>query len=316
MVGASLDATQHRLKPGTYAGYVHLYETRILPVFGKKRIAAVTSLEVEKWIGDLLSAGRASSTIHNHYVALNKVFRYAMRHRLITHNPCEAVELPKATNREGFAPVFLTRTQVETLATELDKWHPYGVLIRFAAYTGLRAAEITGLRIRDVNLLAGEVDVRQTIKRINGAWAVGTPKSARSTRTVPIHDPALIAALREYLLAHPRSGDSDALFWPARSNGSRRLDWTRPIDCGGVRGYYLVPAAKRLKIADHMRLHDLRHTFASLMLAAEFAPVEVARWMGHASFTTTDSIYGHLYPRDTARRTHQREQWQRYVAEA
>lgn len=49
-----------------------------------------------------------------------------------------------------------------------------------------------------------------------------------------------------------------------------------------------------------MRFHDLRHTFASLMLAAGFKPYEVSRWMGHANVTTTDSIYAHLYPSDYA----------------
>lgn len=116
------------------------------------------------------------------------------------------------------------------------------------------------------------------------------PKSARSTRNVPLLSRSLIADLRTYLMEHPRSGDPDALLWLARSNGSRRLDYTRPIDCGGVRGYYLVPEAKRLGVAEHMRFHDLRHTYASLMLAAGFKPYEVSRWMGHASVSTTDGI--------------------------
>ena len=115
---------------------------------------------------------------------------------------------------------------------------------------------------------------------------------------MPLLARSLIADLGEYLLAHPHSGDPDALFWPARSNGSRRLDWSRNIDCGGVRAYYLVPAAQQAGVVQHMRFHDLRHTYASLMLAAGFKPYEVSRWMGHASVSTTDTIYGHLYPTD------------------
>lgn len=294
----SLDASRPRLKPGTVAQYENLYEKRVLPTFGKKRIAQVTSEDVEKWLAGLIAEGLAPNTVHNHFVALNKVFRYAGRHRLIGHNPCTAVELPKNQARSGFAAVFLTAAEVERVAKELDRNEPYGTLIRFAAQTGLRAAELSGLRIRDVNLTAGHVEVRQTIKRINGKWTVGTPKSARSTRNVPLLSRALIAELRRYLLTHPHSGDPDALFWPARSNGSRRLDWTRPIDTGGVRGYYLVPAAKRLGIAEHMRFHDLRHTYASMMFAAGFKPYEVSRWMGHASLATTDGVYGHMYPSD------------------
>lgn len=312
IIEASLAASAQRLKPGTLSGYRTLYAAQIKPRFGAKRIAGVTSQEIEKWIGELVKAGLAPNTVHNYYVALNKMFRYALRHRLIAHNPCEAVELPKVTAREDFAPVFLTAAQVEKIAAELDKTKPLGTLIRFAAYTGLRAAEIAGLRVRDVNLAAGHIEVRQTIKRVGKEWVVGTPKSARSTRQVPLLNRALVAELRAVLLSNPNSGDPDALFWPGRANGSRRLDWTRPVDVGGVRQYYLVPTARRLKIVPHMRMHDLRHTYASLMLAAGFKPYEVSRWMGHANVSTTDGIYGHLYPSDY---TDQIARFEAFVAE-
>jgi integrase len=298
VVAASLAASQPRLKPGTYAGYVHLYESKILPTFGKQRIASVTSQQVEKWIGELVNAGRAPSTIHNHYAALNKVFRYAMRHRLIVHNPCEAADPPTAGNMDDFAAVFLTSAQVEAIAKVLDEAHPYGLLVRFASATGLRAAEIAGLRVQDVNLAAGHVEVRQTIRRVNGEWTVGTPKSARSTRNVPLLSRTHIAELRAYVMTHPHSGEPSALFWPSRRNGSRRFEYTSPVDCGGVRAYHLAPAAARLGIVEPMRFHDLRHTYASLMFAAGFKPYEVSRWMGHASVTTTDSVYAHLCPSD------------------
>lgn len=61
---------------------------------------------------------------------------------------------------------------------------------------------------------------------------------------------------------------------------------------------HLSPAAVRLGFVDHMRFHDLRHTYASLMLAAGFQPWQVSRWMGHANVSTTGAIYAHLYPSD------------------
>ncbi|NRD09509.1 tyrosine-type recombinase/integrase [Rathayibacter agropyri] len=103
---------------------------------------------------------------------------------------------------------------------------------------------------------------------------------------------ALVAELRRLLVAHPASGDLHALFFPGNAHASRRLDWTQPLDTGRVRRYHMVPAAQRLGNADKMRFHDLRHTYASLMLAAGFKPYEVSRWMGHHG---SDGIYGHLY---------------------
>lgn len=310
VVAASLAASKPRLKASTYAGYEQLYATRVLPVFGSPRIAAVTSEQVEAWIADLIAGGREASTVRNHFVALHKVFRYALRHRIIAHDPCAAVDVPRPGNREDFAPVFLTPTQLETIATDLDDHAPYGTIVRFAAWTGLRAAEIAGLRVRDVNLAAGHIEVRQTIRKVNGAWHTDTPKSTRSTRNVPILSRALMAELRRYLLTHPASGDPDALFWPGRANGSRALDWTRPIDVGGLRRYYLLPAAERAGLS-HMRFHDLRHTFASLTLTAGFTAFEVSRWMGHASASTTTDVYGHLIPVD---RSAQIDRFERFVA--
>lgn len=109
---------------------------------------------------------------------------------------------------------------------------------------------------------------------------------------MPILSRALKADLRRYLLAYPASGDPTALFWPGRANGGA-LDWSRPMDVGWPRRYYLLPAAARAGLP-HLRFHDLRHTFASLALAAGFKPYEVSRWMGHASVTATDTAYGHL----------------------
>ncbi|GAA1742542.1 tyrosine-type recombinase/integrase [Microbacterium paludicola] len=229
-VSDDLMAASTRLKPGTVAQYRNLLDKKILPRFGALKVSTITPADVEAWIADLVKDGLAPNTIHNHYVLLNKTFRYAARHRLIAYNPAEGVELPKNERSEGFAPVFLTATQIERLATALPQ--PYDTLIRFAAFTGLRAAEIAGLRVRDVNFAAGHIEVRQTRKRIHGEWTSGTPKSRRSTREVPVMSRKLTAELRALKVAHPRSSDPDALFWPGTNLTTRLLDYDRTLDVG------------------------------------------------------------------------------------
>jgi integrase len=193
--------------------------------------------------------------------------------------------------------VFLTAAEVEKIVSAMDEQAPFGTLIRFAAFSGLRSAEIAGLRVRDVNLAAGHIEVRQTVRRVAGEWAVGTPKSARSTRNVPLLNRGLIAELRMLLLSHPDSGNPDALFWPARAYSTHIADWSRPCHVGSIRKNAIAHLVESLGMPP-MRFHDLRHTYASLMFAAGFKPYEVSRWIGHASVATTDSIYAHLYPSD------------------
>jgi integrase len=256
--------------------------------------------------------GLALSTVHHCYVALKKAFRYAQGDRLIAYNPCDSIRLPKNTDAHAFAPVFLTAAQVEAVSAHLDATaEPYGLLVRFAAYTGLRAAELTDLRIRDLNLRAGHAEVRQTLQRIQGEWQVGTPKSRRSTREVPLVNRALTATLREYLFAHPNRANPDALLWPGRMPGTHVVDFARVFDVSSFRRNYLRPALASADLP-MMRLHDLRHTSASLMLAVGFLPYEVSRWLGHASLATTDSIYAHMYPSDYASHV---DRFEAFVAE-
>ena len=169
VVEASLEPSRPGPKDHTHRSYVSIYRNRVLPTFGKRKVTEVTRADVQAWVTALHGEGLAPPTVHHRYVALKKAFRYAQDDRLIAYNPCDFIRLPKNAGAHAFAPVFLTAAQVEALAAHLDTVAaPYGLLVRFAAYTGLRAAEITGLRVRDLNLKAGHVEVRQTLQRIDG----------------------------------------------------------------------------------------------------------------------------------------------------
>lgn len=306
-------AASTRLKPGTVAQYRHILDHRVLPRFGNKRISAITGQEIEGWIADMIDEGLAPNSIHNAFTQLNKTLRYALRHRMIAYSPADGVELPRNERSEGFEPVFLSIPQLNALLVELGEHKPFDTLVMFAALTGLRASEIAGLRVRDVNLAVGEIEVRQTYKRIDGQWTFGTPKSKRSVREVPILDRGLALALKKLLVAHPNSGNRDALFWPGRHPRTHGLDYMRPVNTGSFLRHVLRPAAVRAKLPATIRFHDLRHTYASVMFATGFKPYEVSRWMGHASVSTTDGIYAHLYPNDY---NEQIARFEAFVAEA
>ncbi len=259
----------------------------------------------------MINDGLAPNTIHNYFTQLNKTLRYGLRHRLIWHNPAQGVELPKNERSEGFEPVFLDMRQLNALLLHLEDDKPFDTLVQFAALTGLRAAEIAGLRIRDVDLTDGHIEVRQTYKKIDGVWTFGTPKSARSVRDVPVLHKGLLLALKTHKLAHPYSGNPDALFWPGRHPKTHVLDYDRPANTTSILRHTIRPAATAAQLPATIRFHDLRHTYASMMLAAGFKPFQVSRWMGHASVNTTDTVYGHLYPVDY---TEQTAQFERFAA--
>lgn len=88
--------------------------------------------------------------MHHCYVALQKVMKHALWDRQISFNPCAGIDLPKSQALDDGEPPALTIAQVEASAKELALFRPYDVLVRFMAYTGLRAGEVAGLRVRDV----------------------------------------------------------------------------------------------------------------------------------------------------------------------
>ncbi|MDP9458957.1 MAG: site-specific integrase, partial [Actinomycetota bacterium] len=240
------------------------------------------------------------------FFPVQAVFAYAARHRVIRYNPAPDVKLPNAmpTGREAVVGHFLSREQVAALAAEVGRTEPvYGLLVRFAAGVGLRASELTGLRVGDLRLAARQVDVVRTVKKGHPAgWIVDEPKSKRSSRTVPLLDDDLVEEMSTYLARHPRRADPAAPLWPAR-NQRGRLDygtadapryWNQAAFYRNVFRPALAAVGLPAEPRTGVRWHDLRHTCVSQWLEDGHPMYEVSRWAGHASLNFTDRVYTHI----------------------
>jgi integrase len=286
------------LKPSTLKGYEGVLATRLLPTFGGMKIAKVSRGEVIAWLGEMNQSGVAASTVRGYVVTLSKVMRYAAREGLIVTNPMDGLT-PPMKPRPDTAARFLSAAEVDKLAlcvSELGEAAPMAVLVKFAAWTGLRAGELTALNIADVNLRRGVVGVRRTMRKRSSAWDVTTPKSLRSHRDVPLA-PHVVEWLTDYLATHPRQNDGAAPLWPGRVKGGDRhgeIDWTKRHEHASFYRWHFVPATVACGLSP-LRFHDLRHTFASLCAEAGVPIHKVSRWMGHANVATTDMIYTHLF---------------------
>jgi integrase len=252
---------------------------------------------------------RPQSTLHPDTIkrvfgVVHAVFGYAVEQGLILNAPTRNVKIPTedTLGLEPFSGRALSLAEVEAIATAAGRVAPiYGLLIRFLAATGLRAGELSGLRIQDVSEDA--VRVARTARRDASAAdgiRVGMPKSRTSRREVPILDSEVGAELMAHIANHPTRDNPDAPVFPSRWPGGARtsrladpFDWSRPIDPGNFRRRVFDPACRAAGIGK-IRLHDLRHTAGSLWLAAGVSLFNASRYLGHSSVDFTARTYGHV----------------------
>jgi integrase len=296
------------VRPRTVHGYRRKLDLHVLPTFGTWRIDNITSRDVARWVAELgQRTGRPvmPATVTHAMFPLSATMNFARRYGLIESNPCDAVKRPTQlpTGREEVKGHFLSRAQLATLAAKCAETDPvYGLLVRFAAGVGLRASEIAGLRICDVDLDRPDVTVERAAHNLpRTGWVVQKPKSEMSRRRVPILDDYLLDDLRAYWDAHPRREERDAPFWPGRGRsgldyGQAGADhlWNQQAFYRNI--YRPAVAAVGLPADPHtgVRFHDLRHTCGSQWLQDGIDMFKVSRWLGHSSIAFTYAVYAHV----------------------
>lgn len=265
-------------KEDTLAGYRRVADTW-LREWWHRPVAGIGRVDVQAIMARMRKAGRKPQTMHNTFNVIHGTFKHAVRTGCIAVNPAagEREEMLPSAGRTN-EPTPLTAGQVEALASLLPT--PYGLLVRFTAWSGLRAAEIVGLRVQDVLVLHAEVHVVQAVHRRGGEVHVGTPKSKKSTgRHVPI-PPTLARQLAEHVAEHGLGPDN----YVFTVNGE-------PVNYSSFYKHIFKRAVRELGMPT-LRFHDLRHTFAALKLGQGYGIHEVKEWMGHATVNTTVDLYG------------------------
>lgn len=286
LVQAWKDTRYAALAPRSRARYDQILRHHLTPQFGAMRVAHIDREAVRRYFGKLaerVAAGEISGgTVHKIHTTLSSIMSEAVELGLTPANPCSRVRgLPSSKSQRQ--PAFLTRDEIERVLTAL--YPHYQLMVRCAAFTGLRQSELLALRRKHVNLLHGRIRVEEAIKEWrNGEPTFGETKSGRG-RTVGL-EPGLRAALTDHLAS--LSGGDDALVFRNTEGG--------PVHAESFMRNFFRPAVKKVLPGRHVTFHDLRHTCASLLIGSGANALEVRDWMGHASIATTYNVYGHLLP--------------------
>lgn len=255
-----------------------LIETHIATArFGDRRLAAVLPSEVQTWATDRAQV-LAPSTLRLLVSLLRSIYASAVLDRLVASSPVVRLQLP-AASRARVIP--LTVAQVQRLAAAMPERNRAMVITQ--AGIGLRIGELLALRVQDVDFLRRTARVEWQIAP--GGKERSEPKTPRSRRTVPL--PQVVAeALAEHMRALPPAADGS--LFTTRTGAVYRHDYY------GTR--ILSAAVERAGLPAGTTSHDLRHHYASVLLAAGESVVAVAERLGHENASLVLSTYGHLMP--------------------
>lgn len=273
--------------PSTTASYESAARVHIRPALGKRMLADLAVADVQRLMAAMLEDGQSPR-----YVAhVRAVLRAAIGHAVqgeIMHRNVAALARPPMLRREEMRA--LSGDETRRLFAALDDERLRALIIT-ATTLGLRRGELIALRWSDVDLDAATLTVRRTGKRIKGQYVEGQPKSERSRRAIAL-PPALVTLLRrqsaavaaDRLRLGPGWQDEDRVF-PGAGGGPTGENTIRKA---------LDRALAKAKITGHVRIHDLRHTAATALLAAGGDLRDVQEMLGHASYALTADTYAHV----------------------
>jgi integrase len=281
-----LEGVKPTIRTKTWETY-ELNVRRVTPYIGSRKLASLTPADVQSCYADLLDGGPrrplSRRSVRQCHEMLHKAMSQALQWGLVVRNPTEAASPPRPDRTEMTT---LTQAQVQTLLkfTAGDWLHPLWVVL---VTTGLRLGEATGLRWQDVDLDAGTLTVRRALqRRRTGELEFVEPKSAHSRRTVELSEHT-VRVLRAQRQTQTVTGLSSVLVFPNTSGGPLGPETARD-------GLRRALAAAQLP---SVRVHDLRHTAATLLLEWGQHPKVVQEMLGHSTIAITLDLYSHVAPR-------------------
>lgn len=270
-------ASRPDLSPKVRRGYEDNWRLRIQPQFGNWPIAKIDHESIQKWVNEMSASGLSPRTVRWTHTVPKMSLDYAVDDgRLIAKNPASRTKFPPM---RPTTHVYLTAREVAELS---EVSGTQGDVVLILAYTGLRFGELTGLNVEDVDIRARRIRVRRSITQVGGRLVEGNPKSAAGRRSVPIPE-RLVPLVKARL--DDRSPGAPAVASPRGSrlgleNWKRSVNWSAAIAKIG---------------REKMRVHDLRHTYASLSRRAGADLRLLQKAMGHASITVTAHTYADLF---------------------
>jgi len=286
------DYCKPSISPRTLQLYSYICRVHIIPAIGNIPITELKPQQLQKLYAEKLSSGLSARTVQIIHVAIHKALKNAVRTNLLNRNVADAVDQPKIQRTEMHP---MTENDL-SLFLEAAKQGQYYALFYTYLFTGMRRSELLAVRLCDVDLLGLQISVSRTMQYLSGVKNHVTfkePKSKKSRRLIAL-SPSTAFVLDEHLksqekmresLQLPPITENDLVF--SHWDGTPLLPdsithaWVKLVRKCGLKG---------------IRLHDARHTHATIMLKQGVHPKVVQERLGHSTISTTLDTYSHVSP--------------------
>src|SRR5674476_735571 len=293
-----LPAVKSTIRPSTYNSYVQHVECHIAPHIGTVKLQKLSGSQVNALYAKLAETGRkdgktglSTMTIHHVHACLHKACKDAVRWGHISRNPLDAADPPRKKGDETKEMQTWTKEQLKAfLDSVADErlsplWHTI-------AMTGMRRGEALGLRWSDVDIENGRLSVRRALVPTNREVVVSEPKTVKGRRVIAL-DPGTVEILKAQAARQLEEQNEWEDAW-TESGLVFTLENGAALDPESVSRYFRL--AVKMSMLPQIRLHDLRHTHATLALQAGIHPKVVSERLGHATISITLDTYSHAIP--------------------
>ena len=277
-------AVRARVRPKTLQDYQGMLQRYVRPILGDRVLAALRPLDVQTMYQQMTERGLSSRTVRYTHIVVKSAMQQAVRWRLLLENPADGLKVAQQPRNEMRA---LCVDQARTLL-KAAQGTKYGPVFAVALTTGMRPSEYLGLKWQDIDWARQTVSIVRSIRRLNGKWCFSDTKRSRSRRPIKLQSwiVALLRELQTKASAHDLRPEAHDLVFRTPSGQPINADYLAKhfktiLDLAGV---------------PRMRLYDLRHSAATIALAAGVSPKVVSEQLGHASTAFTMDTYAHVLP--------------------
>lgn len=273
------DVAAYTLRPRIYERYLGIIDNHLRPDLGNIRLSSLRPDHVQALYSKKLKSGLSANSVRHIHAVLHKALFQALKWGLVSRNVTDLVDKPKI-EKKSFKTWSVDDVNKFLNAVAEHRWYPIYAL---AIHTGLRQGELLGIHKEDIDLDKGIINVRHQISSIRGqGLTVTEPKTDKARRPV-IVPPSAMDVLKGHLDLYEI--EEGLVF--TTSTG-------RPISARNVIRHF-KNVIDELSLPD-IRFHDLRHTHATLLLAAGVHPKVVQERLGHSQISLTRDTYSHVIP--------------------